>query len=70
MPIIWLKIFKWLGITLAAGLIGWGLYAGLIRPVTKPNPTETQKADIIINRNIISDFHPTFGCMRIRGEKK
>ena len=31
--------------------IGWAIYAGIIRPVTKPNPTTTQQADSIQNIN-------------------
>ena len=41
--------------------IGWAIYAGIIRPVTKPNPSTTQNAEQITNYN----FQPKqtfFGC--------
>ena len=31
--------------------IGWAIYAGIIRPIIKPNPTTTQQADSIQNIN-------------------
>ena len=36
-------------VMLVLGGIGWAVYAGIIRPVTKPIPTTTQKADKITN---------------------
>jgi hypothetical protein len=57
---MYLTIAKYVGIALAVGLIGWGLYAGLIRPTTKPNPSTAQQADNIVNYN----YSPrvSFGC--------
>lgn len=46
MPIWLLPIAKWLGhwvvYFLLSAVVIWGLYAGIIRPVTKPNPTNIQ----------------------------
>ncbi len=64
MPIIWIKILKWVGISFAIGIFAWGLYAGLIRPTTKPNPSENQNAENIINYNYSFEPHQTFGCAR------
>ncbi len=36
-------------VLLFLGGIGWAIYAGIIRPVTKPNPTTTQNAKTINN---------------------
>ncbi len=45
-----------------AGL-AWAVYAGIIRPVTKPNPTNTQqgKGD---NYNYTIQPRSYFGCMK------
>lgn len=59
----YLTIAKWVGGVIAALLIAWGLYAGIIRPTTKPNPTTKQEATTIINHNY-STPHVSFGCMR------
>ena len=32
--------------------VGWAIYAGIIRPVTKPNASTSQKADAITNNYI------------------
>ena len=62
---MWGSLCKWLGhwlvYFLLSAIVIWGLYAGLIRPITKPNPTSVQSGGISYNYNI----HPTFGCMRI-----
>jgi hypothetical protein len=57
---IWLApILKWLGhwlvYFLLSAVVIWGLYAGIIRPVTKPNPSTHQEGQI---------FQPKvyFGC--------
>jgi hypothetical protein len=42
---------KWvMGVVLGLGL-AWAIYAGIIRPITKPNPSTTQKAEQISNYN-------------------
>lgn len=43
--------------------IAWAIYAGIIRPVTKPNPTTTQKAEQITNYNVRPS---SFGCVNFR----
>lgn len=64
-------LLKWIAILGFIGICGWGLYAGLIRPTTKPNPTETQEADSIVNKNFY--LQPHFGgcaSLRVEAEKK
>lgn len=29
--------------------VGWAIYAGIVRPTTKPNPSTTQSAELIKN---------------------
>ena len=36
---------------LVIGGLGWAVYAGIVRPVTKPNPTTKQEAQVINNIN-------------------
>jgi len=60
-------IIKWVGGALLGLGLAWAIYAGLIRPTTKPNPTETQSAETIINYN--TSPHSTFGCNNIRIQK-
>jgi hypothetical protein len=55
--------------------IGWAIYAGIIRPTTKPNPMTHQEAETMYNPIYHYDYHPVigFGCMRIpdiKTEKK
>jgi hypothetical protein len=59
---MYLTIAKWLGGIVGGLALAWIVYAGLIRPTTKPNPTTTQKADNIINYNLTS--RQSFGCSR------
>jgi hypothetical protein len=58
----YLTIGKWIGGTVAGLLIAWGLYAGLIRPTTKPNPTTTQSGETI--NNFYNQPRISFGCAR------
>ncbi len=39
-------------VLLVIGGIGWAIYAGIIRPVTKPNASTSQKAEAITNNYI------------------
>ena len=55
------KFSGWLAIALLFIVVAWGLYAGIVRPVTKPNPSTTQTGGISNSYN----FHPMFGCMSI-----
>ena len=56
----WKLILRY-GFGIVGGLLmAWGLYAGLIRPTTKPNPT--QEAATINNYY----NQPRFGCMRFQ----
>lgn len=36
------RLGHWVVYFVLSVIVGWGLYAGLIRPVTKPNPTNVQ----------------------------
>ena len=58
----WHWVMRTFSVLAVIGL-GWAVYAGIIRPVTKPNPTTTQHADSITNPSYKG---PTFGCMSIR----
>ena len=63
-------LLKWLAILGFIGLAGWGLYAGLIRPVTKPNATTKQEAESITNYNYTLEPKQTFfGCSNFRIQK-
>lgn len=59
----WLTIIKWVGGVVAGLLIAWGLYAGLIRPTTKPNPSTHQSGGVSYN---ITTPRQTFGCTNIK----
>ena len=56
----YLAIAKWLGIGLAVLFLCLAVYFGFIRPSTKPNPSTTNKADVIYNYTI--QPRSTFGC--------
>ena len=43
-------------------IVIWGLYAGLVRPITKPNPTSTQTGGVAYNYTIHVGLG---GCARI-----
>ncbi len=58
----WLPIAKWIGGILGGLALAWVIYAGMIRPVTKPNPSTSQKADNITNVNYYIQPKPMFGC--------
>ncbi len=50
--------------------IGWAIYAGIIRPTTKPNATTKQEAESIINYNYTIEPKQTFfGCSNFRIQK-
>lgn len=57
----WISVLVW---TLVLAGIGWAIYAGIIRPVTKPNPSTTQQG---ARDNYSYTIQPKsyFGCMRI-----
>jgi len=65
-----LKIVKYAGAVLAGLAIAWAVYAGIIRPVTKPNPATTQSGEIINNYNNTPRI--SFGCARwtVYGKEK
>ena len=57
-------IAKWMGgIVLGLG-VAWSIYAGIIRPTTKPNPTTTQNAEKIVNYTLSPRV--SFGCVNWR----
>jgi hypothetical protein len=62
-------IIKWVGGIVGGLVVAWIVYAGLIRPTTKPNPTTTQNGQNFVNYN----YNPrvSFGCSRmiIKNEK-
>ena len=43
-------------------IVIWGLYAGLVRPITKPNPSTTQNGGVSYNYTISVGMG---GCARI-----
>ena len=57
-------IIKWVGGIVGGLVIAWIVYAGLIRPTTKPNPTTTQNGQNFVNYN----YSPrvSFGCANWR----
>ena len=65
----YLIISKWIGgVVLGLGL-AWSIYAGIIRPTTKPNPTTSQKAQEITNYTFNNTPRSTFGCSNVRIDK-
>lgn len=56
----YLTIAKWVGGLLGGLALAWIVYAGLIRPTTKPNPTTTNQADVI--NNYYNQPRISFGC--------
>ena len=63
------SLIKWLGhwlvYFLLSAIVIWGLYAGLIRPVTKPNPTTTVQSG-----GVVYDIKVGFGgCARLPAVK-
>jgi hypothetical protein len=61
MPLI---IAKWIGVVLGFLGLAWAVYAGIIRPVTKPNPSSStaQEAKEIINYTVTIQPRQSFGC--------
>jgi hypothetical protein len=60
----YLTIAKYVGGVLLGLGLAWSIYAGIIRPTTKPNPTTTQAATTIVNHN--SSPKATFGCTSVK----
>jgi hypothetical protein len=61
----WMVILKYFAGVVAGLGIAWAVYAGVIRPVTKPNPNTTQSAETIINHNYGTP-KVYFGCLNMR----
>lgn len=59
-------IAKYLGGVLLGLGLAWSIYAGIIRPTTKPNPSTAQAADNISNYVYNVTPKSTFGCASIR----
>lgn len=59
----YLTIGKWIGGLLGGLAIAWIVYAGLIRPVTKPNPSTSQEATNMENFNTAPRVG--IGCIHI-----
>ena len=64
MTIPYLTIGKWVSGIMGGLILSWIVYAGLIRPTTKPNPTTKQEAKVIVNYTIAP--RQTFGCTHLR----
>ena len=60
----YLTIGKYVGGTLLGLGLAWAVYAGIIRPTTKPNPTTTQQATQITNH--YNNPKSTFGCSCVK----
>ena len=54
-------ILKYIGGIIGGLALAWAIYAGIIRPTTKPNPSTQQQAQIIQNYNTPK---VSFGCVR------
>jgi hypothetical protein len=71
---MWGVIGKWVGHWLVyfalSAIVLWGLYAGLIRPVTKPNPSTKQEATTIYNNTYNCKALLNFGCGKPAPEVK
>jgi len=65
----WLIVGKWIGGAILGLMLSWIVYAGLIRPVTKPNPSTNQSAESI--QNYYNQPRISFGCARweVKGDK-
>ena len=68
MGALWALIEPWISWLCIALIGGWTVYAGLIKPVVKPNPTTTNVQSGGVSYTY--DFHPTFGCMRVPEQMK
>ena len=64
----YLTMAKWAGGIVGGLALAWAIYAGIIRPTTKPNPSTTQEAQTIINYNVAPK--QTFGCSNIRIQRR
>ena len=60
----YLTIAKWIGGVLGGLALAWIVYAGLIRPTTKPNPSTSQSAESIVNYTYTPRV--SFGCASFR----
>ena len=53
-------ILSWVCMGSVIVVLGWSIYAGIIKPVTHPNPTTTQTGGISYTVNV-----SPFSCARI-----
>ena len=58
------SIVKWVAGLLGGLAIAWTIYAGIIRPVTKPNPSTKQEAQEMTNNTY--NVTPRFGCATVK----
>ncbi len=61
---IWRTISVICVLLVVGGLI-WSVYITMVKPHTKPTPTQQQQAGTINNTTYNYTIKPTFGCMRI-----
>lgn len=70
LSLAWNGFKKWavfIAFVLVIAGLGWAVYAGIIRPTTKPNPSTTQTAESIANYTF--EPHQTFfGCASYKAE--
>ena len=62
-----LTIAKWIGGAVLGLGLAWAVYAGIIRPTTKPNPSTTVQSGGVANTY---NAKVSFGCVRITPEIK
>ncbi len=62
------SLIKVLSVILLLAGLGWAIYAGIIRPVTKPNPTNRQEG-ARDNYNFTIQPRSYFGCQRFEIKK-
>jgi hypothetical protein len=61
-------ILKYVGGILGGLLVAWVAYVGIVRPHTKPNPTTTNQAEMMVNYTF--NVQPRFGCAGVRVYEK
>lgn len=60
-------LIKWVGGIVGGLAVAWIVYAGLVRPTTKPNPSTTQNGQNFVNYYL--NPRVSFGCANFRIQK-